>query len=330
MTRKPLIWILPLLSIIVLFALELFLGSVALSAKEVVNALLGQSTDLTTEIIVRQARLPRAITAAMAGGGLALCGLLMQRFFQNPLAGPSVLGITSGSSLGVAFIVLLGGGAVAGLSIVLGAFVGAMAVLSIILLFAGMRRSPVTLLIFGLMVGYVVSAAVTLLQAGTTNEALRTFVFWGMGSFADLHSGEVLILTTVVLSGLLLASAMHRQLDLWSLGESYARSMGLNHKRFRFAVLLLTGLLTGVITAYCGPIAFIGLAVPHLARGLWQQGRHAVLIPAVVLSGMAIGLGCDLISRLPGTEGGLPLNAVTSFFGAPVVIAIILKGRKVF
>lgn len=316
--------------VIILIALELILGSVYLPVRDVWQSLTAPGENLTSDIIVRQARLPRALTALSAGGGLALCGLLMQRFFQNPLAGPSVLGITSGSSLGVALIVLLGGATFGGFSIIFGAFVGAMAVLSIILLFAGMRRSPVTLLIFGLMIGYVVSAAVTLLQAGTSSEALRSFVFWGMGSFADLTAGETLMVTVTMAGTTLIAFAMHRKLDLWSLGESYARTMGLRHRQFRLGLLLLTGVLTATITAYCGPIAFIGLAVPHLARGLWQHGRHAVLIPAVVLSGMAIGLGCDLISRLPGSEGGLPLNAVTSFFGAPVVIAIILKGRKVF
>lgn len=330
MSRKPFVWIVLLILLITLIALELFLGSVQLPVREVWKSLTAPGDNLTSDIIVRQARLPRALTALSAGGGLALCGLLMQRFFQNPLAGPSVLGITSGSSLGVALIILLGGVTFGSYSIVLGAFTGAMVVLSVILLFAGMRRSPVTLLIFGLMIGYVVSAAVTLLQAGTTREALRSFVFWGMGSFADLSAGQTLIITVTMAGCTLIAFTMHRQLDLWSLGESYARTMGLRHRSFRFGLLILTGILTATITAYCGPIAFIGLAVPHLARGLWQQGRHAVLIPAVVLSGMVIGLACDLISRLPGTEGGLPLNAVTSFFGAPVVIAIILRGRKVF
>lgn len=207
---------------------------------------------------------------------------------------------------------------------------GAMVVLLLIILFSTRSVSPTTLLIFGLMVGYLVGALVTILQFGSTKESLRSFVFWGMGSFADRSWVETGVLSLVVFIGAALTFLLHRQLDLWSLGEEYARSMGLNHQRFRIYILVLTGMMTGVITAYCGPIAFLGLAVPHLARGLWSSGRHRVLVPAVMITGMIVALGCDLISRLPGTEGGLPLNAVTSFLGAPVVIAIILKGRRVF
>lgn len=315
--------------VVVCFLGELFLGSVALEPTAVMKALFGSAPYKSTEMIVLKSRLPRALTAATAGAGLALCGLLMQRFFHNPLAGPSVLGVSSGASLGVALVVLAGSViAPHSLTLVGAAFAGSLAVLALILLFSTRLNAPVSLLIFGLMVGYMVSALVTILQSGSSSEALRTFVFWGMGSFADLNIHQVGLLAGVVFLGGLTAGWYHRELDLWSLGEAYAKSSGLNLTSFRIRTLVITGILTGIITAFCGPIAFIGLAVPHLARGLWQTGRHQLLIPAVMLTGMSVGLICDLISRLP--EGGLPLNAVTSFFGAPVVIALLIKGRRVF
>ncbi len=307
---------------------ELFLGSVSLEPAAVIRALFGESDNLSTDLIVLQSRLPRALTAAIAGAGLALCGLLMQRYFHNPLAGPSVLGISSGASLGVALVVLASSVAPHNLTLVSAAFVGALAVLALILLFSTKLNAPVSLLIFGLMVGYMVSALVTILQSGSSSESLRTFVFWGMGSFADLNIEEVALLFGVVFLGGLTAGLYHRHLDLWSLGENYAKSSGLNLTSFRVRTLVITGILTGIITAFCGPVAFIGLAVPHLARGLWHSGKHKVLIPAVMLTGMGIGLVCDLISRLP--DGGLPLNAVTAFFGAPVVIVLLIQGRRVF
>lgn len=320
-------WGIALATVAVLFVAELFFGQVVLEPRDVVNALFNRSENPVAQLIVSESRLPRALTAMLAGAGLALAGLLMQRYFHNPLAGPGVLGISSGAGLGVALVVMagLGGGSIVG-----AAFAGAMAVLALVLVFARRMPQPVSLLIFGLMTGYLVSAVVTIVQAGTTSEALRSFVFWGMGSFADLNDLQVGVLALAVIPSIFLAYRMHRRMDLWSLGESYARSSGLNVARFRWEMLLATGLITGAVTAYCGPVAFIGLAVPHVARGIWQSGRHAVLVPAVVVSGMAIGLVCDLLVRLPIGAGGLPLNAVTAFFGAPVVIALLLKGRRVF
>ena len=320
-------WILTVAGVLALFAAELFFGQVALAPADVLRALLGASTNSVTEVIVTGSRVPRALTALLAGGGLALAGLLMQRYFHNPLAGPGVLGISSGAGLGVALVVMAGLG---GSSVVGAAFAGAMGVLALILAFARRMPQPVSLLIFGLMTGYLVSAVVTIVQTGTTSEALRSFVFWGMGSFADLNYAQLGLLAIAVVFSVAFTWHMHRQLDVWSLGEAYARSSGLNVVRFRWSILLSTGIITGAVTAYCGPVAFIGLAVPHLARGIWQCGRHAVLVPAVVITGMAVGLACDLLVRLPIGQGGLPLNAVTAFFGAPVVIALLLKGRRVF
>lgn len=323
---RPWIIVTPLL--LTLFLAELLWGSVPLSLGEVLGSF-RSAPDSLAHLIVMDSRLPRALTAVLAGGGLALCGLLMQRFFQNPLAGPSVLGISSGASLGVALVVLAGGQVLSSAYSIAGAaFLGAMLVLLLILVFSLRLKSPVSLLIFGLMMGYLVGALVTILQRGSSSESLRSFVFWGMGSFADLRWSDVGLLAMVVVPGVLVSAYLHRQLDLWSLGEEYARSSGLNLFRFRTAVLVITGMITGVITAFCGPVAFLGLAAPHLARGLWQEGRHGVLIPAVMVSGALVALACDLFTRLP--EGGLPLNAVTSFFGAPVVIYLLLKGRRVY
>ena len=329
-SKKSKIFILGLGLVLLLFLLEIFIGSVPIAAADIWSVIIGESENKIHQIIVLESRVPRALTALFAGGGLALSGLLMQRFFHNPLAGPSVLGITSGSSFGVALVVLVTGSAVLSqVSIAVAAFIGAMAVLLLILVASKRIASSVTLLVLGLMIGYMVSAGVTVLQFGATKEALRSFVFWGMGSFSDLKTTEVLILGGTVLVGSSVIFMNTRKLDLFSLGNEYAYSMGLDVKKFRFVLLLVTGVLTGMVTAFCGPIAFIGLAVPHLARGLWQNGKHAVLVPAVVLSGSVIGMTCDLILRLPIGQS-LPLNAVTSLFGAPVVIYILLKGRKVF
>lgn len=309
----------------ILFFAELLLGSVDLTFSEVFTAFSKEGNSLESLIVVKS-RLPRAITAMAGGGGLALCGLLMQTYFHNPLAGPSVLGITSGASLGVAAVLLAGASG----AILPAAAVGSLLVLLIIMLVADRLKSQVSLLIFGLMIGYLTSSVVTILQQGASKEALRSFVFWGMGSFADLNNHEAVMLLAMTGIAALVAFVLHRQLDVWTLGNDVASTMGVSHRSFTWQILLITGIVAGIITAYCGPVAFLGLAVPHLARGIWQRGNHAVLIPAVVLSGMAIGLACDLISRAPGAESGFPLNAITSLVGAPVVIFVILKGRRVF
>ncbi|MDP4826643.1 MAG: iron ABC transporter permease [Flavobacteriales bacterium] len=319
------VWIVAIALIPALFAVELLLGSVSLTFSEVLSALSNDEQSLHHLIVVKS-RLPRSITAMAGGGGLALCGLLMQTYFHNPLAGPSVLGVTSGASLGVAAVLLAGATG----AVLPAAALGSLLVLLMIMLVADRLKSQVSLLIFGLMIGYLTSSVVTILQQGASKEALRSFVFWGMGSFADLNNGEATLLLTMTGLAALVAFALHRQLDVWTLGNDVAATMGVSRRRFTWQVLLITGLVAGAITAYCGPVAFLGLAVPHLARGIWQRGNHATLIPAVVLSGMAIGLACDLVSRAPGADSGFPLNAITSLVGAPVVIFVILKGRRVF
>jgi iron complex transport system permease protein len=322
------------------FGLELFLGSVNIEISEVLGILFQPSEHRGAhKIIVLQSRLPRALTALVAGSGLALCGLLMQTFFRNPLAGPSVLGITSGASLGVAILVLMTSGSGwwitqnipgASAAVALAAMSGALVVLFIVLLVARRIQSVVSILVFGLMIGYLSGAMVSVLEQGATKEALQAYVFWGMGTFADVQWLQWYILLALLVVSIALIYPLRRYLDAWLLGQDYASSMGVPVGRVRWLVLCVTGVLAGGITAFCGPIAFLGLAVPHLVRGWWQQGSHKWLVPGCLLAGAFLGLLCDLISRTPGMDGGLPLNAVTSMVGAPVVIWIILKGRRVF
>ena len=328
-----------LMALCLVFAfLELALGSVTIPLNQVISILLGGDAEKQSwELVVRSARLPRMITAFLAGSGLAMSGLLMQTYFRNPLAGPSVLGITSGSSLAVALLVMLSGGmtvwsaavGVSGsLAVAMAAFVGAIALLFLIMAVAKRLSDPVSLLIFGMMTGYVVSAVVSVLQFSSGKEALRTFVLWGMGSFADLQQQELWILTAGVGLGILVLFPAMRHLNVLLLGDDQALSIGVPVKRVRMSLLLSTGLLTGTITAFCGPIAFLGLAVPHLARGWFKTSNHTTLLWSVPLLGGTLGLVCDLLSRMPWTDGGLPLNAVTCMVGAPVVMWVVLQNRR--
>ncbi|MFM1932996.1 MAG: hypothetical protein RL226_2299 [Bacteroidota bacterium] len=322
---KGIRWVIAGIVLVALIVAGLMVGSVGLTFDEVLAVLTGKGSPLH-ELIVLHTRLPRTLTAVSAGGILALCGLLMQTYFHNPLAGPSVLGITSGASLGVAMAILAG----IGVAAVPAAIVGSMMVLVLVLMVASRLKGPVSLLIFGLMLGYLTSSVVTVLQQTASKEALKAFIFWGMGSFSgtDLRTSSALCIA-LALFGILVFSR-RKQLDIWLLGSETARTMGVSASRFTLFILLITGFGAGVVTAFAGPIAFLGLAVPHVARGVWQEGSHKALIPAVISIGMIIGLGCDLITRAPWLEAELPLNAVTSLVGAPVVIYIILKGRRVF
>ncbi len=327
--------ILILLSILLLIT-ELAFGSVNIPLSDVLNVLLGKPASKESwGIIILDSRLPRALTAIVAGGGLAVSGLLMQTFFRNALAGPSVLGITSGSSLGVAFVLLITGGLSfsgsslgLGLAVSLAALGGAFAVLTLVIIVARYLRDPVTLLIFGLMLGYITSAMVSVMQFSASDSSLKSFVLWGMGSFADTSWSDFGILLIGVIIGIILIFTFLRHLNVLLLGEEYASSMGVPVKRIRLMIILSTGILAGIITAFCGPVAFLGLAVPHLSRGLFKTSNHYILLPGVILCGIVLGLACDLISRMPWTDGGLPLNAVTGIVGAPVVIYIILKRRR--
>jgi iron complex transport system permease protein len=306
--------------------LELIYGSSLISVGNVWNALFGQSDPNSTHfIIVHNIRLPRAITAASCGIALSMAGLMLQTLFRNPLAGPSVLGISSGATLGVSLWLMTG--TLGMVSVVVSALVGSWAVLAILIWVAGKLRDNTALLIFGMMLSFIVGAVVNVLEYQSTDAALRSFVMWGMGSFSLAGLNESLILSVIAVLGVFIALLMANPLNAFLLGEETANSIGIHVKRSRLIIILTTGLLVGFATAYCGPVAFIGLAVPHLTRMITGEHDLRVLIPITALMGAAIALLCDLVAHL-GIEGGLPINTITSFIGAPVVIYLIMSKRR--
>ncbi len=321
------------------FVLELSLGSVLLPFKTVVSILLGrEDVPEGYRQIVLLFRLPRAVTAMLAGSALGIAGLKMQTLFRNPLADPFVLGISSGASLGVAFVVLaagsLGGnamleksGVTGNISLILAATLGAVAVLSVILSVARRVESNLTLLIIGLMFGYMSSALVSMLMQFSREHQMQSYIAWTFGSFGSVTWRQMIVFAPTVLAGLALSRVLAKPLNAFLLGEDYARSMGVNVRSVRFWIVLGSSLLAGTVTAYCGPIGFLGIAIPHLCRLLLKTSDHHSLVPAVILMGATIALAADLISQVPGSRMVLPLNAVTSLIGAPVVIGMILRRR---
>jgi iron complex transport system permease protein len=284
-----------------------------------------------------KSRFPQALTALVAGAGLSVAGLMMQTVFRNPLAGPSVLGISSGASLGVAFVLLVSGvfgqalsqiGFFGELAISLAAIAGSMGVMAIIIYVSQKVKGNVTLLIIGVMIGYVATAIIGVLKYFSVEEDIRAYVIWGLGSFSRV-SGNQMILFVVIMSILIpLSMLLIKTLNLMLLGEGYARNLGLNIKRSRFYVISCSGVLVAIVTAYCGPIVFLGLAVPHLCRAIFQTSDHRILMPASAIAGASLALICNLIARMPGFEGVLPVNSVTALVGAPVIVSILFKRRK--
>lgn len=326
--------LLTLLSLVcaVLFMGHLFVGPVSLTIHEVWLALWGVGDAGGNTRIVHEVRLPEAMTALLAGSGLAACGLLMQTLFRNPLAGPSVLGLSSGASLGVAVLMLarplwLIAAVPAEVAVIGGAFLGAMGVLFLIMLADRRMGDGVALLIIGLMVGYLCGAVIDVLQVTGSEAALKGYVLWGMGSFNGVVMERIPWLALPVLGGLLAALLLLKPLNALMLGDAYAASLGVPVQRTRRTVMWVTGILAGTITAFCGPIAFLGLATPHVARGICRTSDHATLLPMTILSGAVLALACDLVVKLPMVEG-LPLNAVTSLLGAPVVTWVLLSGKR--
>ncbi len=312
-----------------MFLLELVIGSVHIPLTDLLGVLTNDpEIPESSRIILLESRLPRSITALLGGSGLALSGLLMQTLFRNPLAGPSVLGISSGASLGVALMVMASGGALAGtggLTITaLAAMVGAFLVLLVVMAVAKRLADNTALLIFGIMLSFFTGAVVDALQFKSSNESLRSYINWGMGSFAETTKGEIILLLMAVGAGICLTLFILYRLNLLLLGEDYAMSMGVNVRATRFLIILATGILAGVITAFCGPISFIGLAVPHLVRTTMKTSDHPKLLLPVLLMGGLIGLMCDLLARICE----LPLNTIASALGAPVVVIILLRGNK--
>lgn len=324
------------LLIVILFLLSLWVGSVRIPPGDVWAILTGsRSAPEAWRFIVIGSRLPQALTAVLCGGALAVSGLMLQTAFRNPLAGPSVFGINSGAGLGVALVMLLMGGSLSAgdytftgyAAILLAAFAGAMAVTGIIFAFSSVVRSSVLLLIVGIMIGYLSNSAITLLNFFATEEGVRSYMIWGMGNFGGVSMEQMPVFAGVTLLGLGASVVLIKPLNALLLGERYAENLGVNTIGLRNALLVVTGLLTAVTTAFCGPVAFIGLAVPHVARLLLTTENHRQLLPATILTGSAVALICNLICYLPGDGGVIPLNAVTPVMGAPVIIYVIVKKR---
>ncbi len=334
-----------ILGCIVLAVLNLTVGSVAIPVGEVFeilspfsdNAVKGENGEVWTNIIM-YTRLPQTVTAIACGAALSVAGMEMQTVFRNPLAGPSVLGISSAASLGVAFVVLLSGalggtalsnfGIIGNSAITLAAVAGALLVMSLIVFLSHRVEGNVTLLITGVLIGYIATAIIGVLKYFSSEEDIRAYVIWGLGSFARVTGGQVYVfagLTAVVLP---LVMLLAKPLNILLLGDMYASNLGLNVKRSRMFVIATAGTLTAIATAYCGPIMFLGLAVPHICRGLFNSTDHRILLPACVLCGAALALLCNLIARMPGFEGALPINSVTSLIGAPIALSILLKKKN--
>ncbi len=324
------------------FLLDLSMGSVNIPLRNILTILSGgQPEKGSWTNIVLLFRLPKAITATLAGAGLAVSGLLMQTLFRNPLAGPSVLGISSGASLGVALVVLsatVGGassdfldglGLLGELGIVLSASFGATLVLLLILVFARKVQSVTTLLIIGLLFSYATSALVSILVHFSIAERIHAYISWTFGSFGATTWSQLQIFIPVVIIGLLTTVFARKPLNALLLGEAYGRSMGLNVRRARTLIILNTALLSGSVTAFCGPIAFLGVAIPHLCRSFFNTSDHRILLPTVMFIGAIVALIADLVSQMPGSQIVLPLNAVTSLIGAPVIVWFILRKKNI-
>ena len=322
---------------VILFFLNLFLGSVVIPFKELWNVIFYPDSNPTISTIVFDYRLPQAVTALLAGAALSVSGLLMQTLFRNPLADPSMLGISSGAGLGVAVTILLTGflggealssfGLWSNIGVSLAAFLGATLVLMLILGFSSRVRNMTTLIIIGLMISYLAGSLTDIMKFFSVKEDIHAFVIWGMGSFSAVGISKLAFFSIAISMGLFASLFLPKILNILLLGDLYAENLGLNIKRSNFLIILISGYLTAIVTAYCGPIAFLGLAIPHLARFIFRTSDHRILIPAVMLIGMLISLLCNLIARAPGFEGNLPINAVTALIGAPVVIWIILRKR---
>ena len=326
------------LLIIILVAANLLFGSVKIPADAVWNILCGNEVEKSSwTYIVWESRFPQAITAMLCGASLAACGLMLQTVFNNPLAGPSILGINSGASLGVALVMLTGGAAISSLSftlssffsILLGAFVGSMAVMLLILFFSTLIKSNIMLLITGIMIGYITSSAISLLNFFATAEGVHSYMIWGMGNFGGVSLTQLPYFTAICLFGLFITILMIKPLNALLLGSRYAENLGINIKRTRNILLIATGILAAVTTAFCGPISFIGLAVPHISRLMLGTSKHNSLMPVTILTGSVIALICNIICILPGEWGVIPLNAVTPIIGAPIIIYVIINQRRI-
>ena len=326
-------------SIFLFFFLNLVLGSVSIPLRAVWNILLGTGNEsVIWQNIIWKSRVPQALTALVAGAGLSVSGLQMQTVFRNPLAGPSVLGISSGASMGVAFVVLLSGslggvalsklGFMGEIALTIAAIAGSLSIMALIVFVSQKVRGNVTLLIIGVMIGYIANAVIGVLKFFSVEEDIRAYVIWGLGSFARVSGDQMTLFICIMVVLLPLSFLLVKTLNLLLLGDAYARNLGLNIKRARLLVITCSGVLVAIVTAYCGPIIFLGLAVPHLCRGMFRTSDHRILMPASLLAGASLALVCNLIARMPGFEGALPVNSVTALVGAPVVMSVLFNRRR--
>lgn len=326
-----------LLTLAIAFSLNISLGSVSIPFSDTLNSILGGEINNTSwEYIIWNYRIPKAFTAILVGSSLALSGLLMQTLFRNPLAGPFVLGISSGASLGAALLImgtsLLSGvvsfEVVNDISLAIAASTGSFLVLLAVMLVASKVKDTMALLIIGLMFGSITAAIVSVLSFFSSAENLQQYVYWSFGSVGNLSWYQLLLLTSIILIGIILSILSIKALNSFLLGENYAQSLGVNLKKSKYLIIIATGLLAGSVTAFAGPIAFIGLAVPHLTRQIFDTTNHKILIPAVLIYGAILMLLCDTIAQLPNSANVLPINAITSIIGAPVVIWLLVRKRK--
>lgn len=328
-----------IIGIFFFFCLDLFLGSVNIPFNQVISILLGYTPEKESwRIIIIESRLPKAIAAMLCGCALSVSGLKMQTLFRNPLAGPYILGISSGAGLGVAIFIM--GLSFLGISstsfsmsansgIIISSILGSFLVLIILLAIINRLKDIMTVLILGIMIGSVITAIIGIIQYFSVDTQLKSFIMWTMGDLSSITNNQLLLLTPIVMIGLFLSFLLSKNLNAYLLGEDYAKSLGVNIKRSRLIIIAITAILTGSITAYCGPIGFIGIVIPHLARLLTNSSDHRILIPIAALLGINVLLIADIISQLPGLDQTLPINSITSLIGIPFIIWIIFKNKKI-
>ena len=321
---------------VIMFVINLFFGSIHLDASEVMDALMGKGGDSVTRFVVIESRLPQALTAMLCGAGLAVSGLMLQTIFHNPLADPSILGVNSGASLGVAFVMLVLGGTFAAanstlsgfLLIVAAAFVGAICIIALLLLFSHYVRGNITLLIVGIMISYLTSSIISLLNYSATEQGVHSYIVWGLGNFGGIGLKNMPMFAGAMLLCIALAVTLIKPLNALHLGSAYARNLGVSIKRTRMLILIVTGLIAAVSTAFCGPISFIGLAVPHMVRMMSRTANHRTLVPMTLLTGAILGLVCNWLCALPSNGTTVPINVITPFFGVPIILYVLLPKHK--
>ena len=337
--KRTVFFLLSGLVLVALFVVNLIYGSVSIPFNKVVGILMGGDVENAAwRHIVLQSRFPQAVTALFAGASLAVSGLLLQTLFKNPLAGPSILGISDGANLGVALVMLFFGNSFnlfsaysfgGSLAVIIAAFLGACVILGIIIYFSTKISNPVMLLIIGIMVGYLASSAISILNYYSSADRVHAYVMWGMGDFSGVSSERLPFFIISSIAGLFLAVLMIKPLNAMLLGDMYAANLGVKVRRVRIIILFCTGLLTATVTAVCGPVSFIGLAVPHIARLLLGSSNHTMLLPVTILSGSCVALLCNMLTVLPGNDSILPLNAITPIVGAPVIIYVIINRKNI-